>query len=74
MAAKAPSKPAPKSLFRSSKNKKKNKDDPPPELGEGSKMVSLPQFVSRHVELIDEQSGAIRVWFSSNNLKVSKQS
>ena len=50
--------------------KKKKKDEPIPELGEGSKISALPQFVSRHLEVINEQTGAIRVWFSSNNLKV----
>jgi len=51
--------------------KKKKKDDPPPELGEGSKISALPLFVSRHMEVISEQTQAIRLWFSSNNLKVT---
>lgn len=51
--------------------KKKKKDDPPPEMGEGSKISALPQFVARHVQMKDEKTGAIRVWFASNNLKVS---
>lgn len=51
--------------------KRKKKDEPVPEMGEGSKISSLPVFVSRHLEVINEQTGAVRVWFSSNNLRVS---
>ena len=50
--------------------KKKRKDEPPPEMGEGSKISSLPQFVARHLEVKDERTGALRIWFASNNLKV----
>lgn len=50
---------------------KKKKDDVVPELGEGSKISALPQFVSRHLEVTSEQRGTIRLWFASNNLKVS---
>ena len=32
--------------------KKKRKDEPPPEMGEGSKISALPQFVARHLEEI----------------------
>ena len=50
--------------------KKKRKDEPPPEMGEGSKISALPQFVARHLEVKDERTGALRIWFASNNLKV----
>jgi len=54
----------------SPKKPRRKKDDPPPEMGEGSKISALPEFVSRHLEVIDEKTGAIRVWFASNNLPV----
>lgn len=50
---------------------RRKKDEPPPEMGEGSKLSSLPYFVSRHLETVDGQRDSLRIWFSSNNLRVN---